>query len=116
MNINAFKNLLLGSGLLAIAGPYLLNLLMAMFGCVGDDPLTAAIEVAQCTGGDLFTIPVGLQKLIGGLVIAGALALPGFFKTGTFMQNLFSPSVPMVPDADAKPGVVTAKQVSSEKP
>ena len=116
MNLNAFKTLFLGSGLLAIAGPYLLNLLMNLFGCVGDDPLTAAVEVAQCTGGDLFTIPVGLQKVIGGIVIAGALALSGFFKTGTFMQNLFAPSVPVVPAADAKPGVVTIGQVNSTKP
>ena len=115
MNLNAIKTLILSSGLLAIVGPYAVNFIMKLFGCVGDDPLTAAVEVAQCTGGDLFTIPVGLQKVIGGLVIAGALALTAFFKTGTIKQNLLSPSVPVVPAVDAKPGVVTASQVASVK-
>jgi len=114
MNLNALKTLVLGSGLLAVVGPYVLNLLMKLVGCVGDDPLTAAVEVAMCTGGDLFTIPAGLQTFIGGLVITGALALTGFFKSGTFKQNLFNPSVPVVAASDptSGPGNVTPAQVA----
>ena len=113
MNLNAVKTFVLGSGLLAIVGPYVLNLLMKLGGCIGDDPLTTQVEVAMCTGGNLFTIPAGLQTIIGGIVIAGALALTAFFKSGTVKQNLLSPSVPVVPSIDAKEGVVTASQVAS---
>lgn len=115
MNVNAIKTYLLGSGLLALVGPYVVNLAMKLFGCTGDDPLTAAVEVAQCTGGDLFTIPAGLQTFIGGAVIAGALWLTGWFKTGTVKENFLAPSVPQVPAADARPGVVTATQVAATK-
>lgn len=117
MNLNGIKTAILGSGLLAMVGPYLLSLALSVFGCTGDDPATKdIIEVAVCTGGSLFTIPAGLQALIGGLVIAGALALTGFFKTGSFMQNLFAPSVPVVPKEQAKVGVVTMEQVEEPGP
>lgn len=113
MNLNALKTLILGSGLLAIVGPWIINFLMGVFGCVGDDPLTAAVEVAMCSGGDLFTIPVGLQKIIGGIVITLALMLTGFFKGGTLKQNLLNPSVPVAkPGEAAPPGVVTPAQVA----
>lgn len=114
MNINAIKTLVLGSGFLAIVGPYVLNWLTTLFGCTGDDPLTAAVEIAVCTGGSLLTIPAGLQTLVGGLVITGALALTAFFKTGTIKQNLLNPSVPVVPASDptSGPGNVTPAQVA----
>jgi hypothetical protein len=116
MNTNAFKTLIQGSGLLIIVGPYLLNFVLGMFGCTGDNPLTSAVEVAVCTGGSLFTIPAGLQTLVGGLVIAGALALTAFFKSGTIKQNLINPSVPVVPanDPTSGPGNVTPAQVASK--
>jgi len=114
MNLNTIKTLLLGSGFLTLVGPWVLNLLMKLFGCVGDDPLTPAVEVAMCTGGDLFTIPVGLQAIIGGIVITGALALTAFFKSGTIKQNLFNRSVPMISSGERNVvGVVTASDVNS---
>ena len=69
----------------------------------------------MCTGGDLFSIPSYLQTLVGGIAVSGALALTAWFKGGTVMQNLFNKSVPVVPAIEAKPGVVTATQVASEK-
>lgn len=95
MNVNAIKTLLLGSGFLTLVGPYVLNLALKLFGCTGDDPLTAAVEVAMCSGGDLFTIPAGLQAIVGGIVITGALALTAFFKRGSVKQNLLNDSVPV---------------------
>lgn len=115
MNLNALKTLVLGSGLLAIVGPWLINLVMGLFGCTGDILSTPEIEVAMCTGGDLFTIPVGVQKIIGGIVISIALILTGWFKGGTVKQNLMNQSVPVVKAIEAKPGVVTATQVAAEK-
>lgn len=115
MNVNAIKTLVLGSGLLVTVGPFIVNLFTKAFGCTGDDPLTEAVEVAKCTGGALFSIPDGFQALVGGIVITGALALTAWFKTGTVTQNLLAPSVPVVPKADAKPGVVTEAQVSTDK-
>ncbi len=112
MNINALKTLVLGSGFLTLVGPYILNFALKIFGCTGDDPLTAAVEVATCSGGDLFTIPAGFQTLIGGIVITAALALTGWFKSGTVTQNFLSPSVPVVPIEAAKVGVVTEAQVA----
>lgn len=114
MNVNAIKTLILGSGFLTLVGPYAVNLLMKVFGCTGDDPLTEVVEVAMCTGGGLFTIPAGLQTVVGGLVIGAALWLTGWFKTGTVKQNFLNKSVPVV-DADdptSGPGNVTPAQVA----
>lgn len=112
MNINALKTLVLGSGFLTLVGPYALNLFLKLFGCTGDDPLTEAVEVAACTGGSLFTIPAGLQAIVGGIVITVALALTGWFKSGTVKQNFLNRSVPMVDTkAEATVGVVTQAQV-----
>lgn len=113
MNVNAIKTLLLGSGFITLVGPYVLNLLLKLFGCAGDDPLTTAVEVAVCSGGSLFAIPAGLQAIVGGIVITGALALTALFKTGTFKQNLFNKSVPVVVPLEQKPGVVTEAQVKT---
>lgn len=114
MNVNAIKTLILGSGFLTLVGPYAVNLLLKVAGCTGDDPLTEAVEVAMCTGGSLFTIPAGLQTVIGGLVIGAALWLTGWFKTGTVKQNFFNKSVPVVPASDptSGPGNVTPAQVA----
>ena len=114
MNVNAIKTVLLGSGFLTLVGPYVLNLLLKLFGCSGDDPLTAAVEVATCSGGNLFAIPAGLQAIVGGIVITGALALTAFFKSGTIKQNLLNESVP-VRKIDEVPttGTVSAAQVKT---
>ena len=115
--INSLKTALLGSAVLTIIGPPVLNWALTFFGCSGDDPLTKDIvEVAACSGGSLISIPYWLQKTVGGVVAAVVLILTGYFKGGTLKQNLLNKSVPQVPAAEAKPGVVTATQVASEKP
>lgn len=116
MNWNAIKTFLLGSGLLAIVGPKLINMATSLAGCTGDDPATPAVEIAKCTGGTLLTIPEPLQAIVGGVVIALALAGTGWLKKGTVMQNLFGQSVPVVPWQDAKPGTVTIDQVLTQGP
>lgn len=114
MNLNAIKTLILGSGLVTLIGPWLINFFVTLIGCTGDDPVTAAIEVAQCSGGDLFTIPVTLQKIVGGIVITLALALTAFFKGGTIKQNLLNKSAVVVKnDEPTGPGVVTEQQVAT---
>lgn len=113
--VNSLKTLLLGSGVLLIVGPPVLNWFLTFFGCSGDDPATKdIIEVAMCSGGDLISIPVWLQKTVGGGVAMGVLALTAFFKSGTVVQNLFNKSAPVVKnEAEAKPGVVTEAQVAA---
>ena len=112
--VNSLKTLLVGSGVIVFVVPYFINLVMGLFGCSGDDPLTKDIvEVAACTGGDLFTIPVALQKFTGGLMASGILILTGFFKAGTFKQNFFNKSVPVVPAPEAKEGTVSPAMVNA---
>lgn len=116
MNWNAIKTIILGSGLLTMAGPAIINAVLKAAGCTGDDPLTAAVEVSLCTGGSLIAIPAGLQTIVGGLVITAAIAGTAWFKGGTWKQNLFYKSVPQVNYFEAKPGVVTEEQVNSNSP
>lgn len=116
MNWNAIKTLIMGSGLLAIVGPKIINMVTSLAGCTGDDPATLAVEIAKCTGGTLFTIPEPLQAIVGGIVIAIALVGTAWFKKGTVMQNLFGQSVPVVPWQEAKPGTVTIDQVQTVGP
>lgn len=112
--VNSLKTALLGSAVLALVGPPVLNFALNFFGCSGDDPLTKdIIEVAACTGGDLISIPVWLQKAVGGTVAMGVLFLTAFFKGGTVKENLLNKSVPVVPAGDNKPGVVTEAAVKS---
>lgn len=114
MNWNAIKTMIMGSGLLAIIGPKVINMITTVAGCSGDDPMTKdVIEVARCTGGTLINIPEPLQAIVGGIVLSVALAGTAWFKGGTIMQNLFGKSVTVVPNGEGKPNVVTEAQVAT---
>lgn len=115
MNTNAVRTWLAGSGVLVLLGPFVVNGLMMLFGCSGDNPVTPEVEVAVCTGGALFQIPAGLQAAVGGIAIGAALWLKARWgKQGeavTAGQKLFAPDVPVVPEHLAGPGNVTVDQV-----
>ncbi|WP_119270841.1 hypothetical protein [Taklimakanibacter deserti] len=118
MNWNAIKTYILGSGVLVLVVPYIINWLMTLLGCTGDNPATPdVVEVAACTGGGVVSIPLALQALAGSLMAAALLAIKAFAGTGTVKQNLFNPDVPVVATkAEAKPGVVTEAQVAEPGP
>lgn len=115
MNWNAIRTFILGSGILTVALPHLISWMTTLLGCSGDNPLTPDLELTVCTGGALIQIPLWLQATIATIVLSALGLIKGVMGSGTFMQNLFSKSVPVVPAVDAKPGVVTATQVASDK-
>ena len=115
MNWNAIRTYLAGSGILILLGPYAINLVLTMFGCSGDLPNTPEVEVAQCTGGELFSIPAGFQAILGGVIFSVVFWLKARLGTGTAAQNLTLPAAPIVPKKDAAVGVVTMEQVNTVK-
>jgi hypothetical protein len=116
MNWNAIKTYILGSGIILLALPYVINWLMSVFGCTGDNPATPdVVEVAACTGGGVVAIPLWLQATAGGLMALALGAIKAFAGGGTVKQNLFNPDVPVVKPQEAKPGVVTPAQVEAPK-
>lgn len=117
MNWNAVKTYILGSGVLLLVVPYLVNWTMALFGCTGDNPATPdVIEVAACTGGGLISIPLALQALAGSLMAAALIAIKALTGGGTIKQNLLNADAPIVKPSEAKPGVVTEAQVAAPGP
>lgn len=116
MNWNSIRTFILGSGILVVVMPVIVNWVTALLGCIGDNPATEAIELTVCTGGSLLTIPGWLQAGVATLVLAALGVIKAVSGSGTVKQNLFAPAVPVVPAAEAKPGVVTAAQVAVPGP
>lgn len=79
-------------------------------GCTGDNPATPVIEEAVCTAP---WIPLQLQAIAGMAFVGLGFLLKSLFGTGSIMQNVSAPVVPVVPPADAKVGVVTPAQVAT---
>ena len=115
MNWNTIRTFIAATGVVGLLGPFIISWVMSKFGCVGDIPGTPEIEVTLCSGGDLFAIPPLFQSVAGGLILLIVMTLKAVTGTGSLMQNLTAPQAPVVPAADAKPGVVTATQVASER-
>ena len=112
MNWNAIRTFVLGSGILTVVLPQVINVVTTLLNCTGDNPATPELELAVCTGGGLLAIPTWLQATVATVVLA-ALGLLKTRGTGTIMQKLFAKTVPVVPAAVAGPGVVTEEQVQS---
>lgn len=108
---NTLKNAIFASGLLITVGVPLLKYVATLFGCTFDDPATPVVEPSVCTGGAILSIPVWLQATVGGLALLAYGAIKGWAGSGTVMQNLFSPSAPVVKESVAGPGTVTKAQV-----
>lgn len=114
MNWNAIKTIILGSGVLTVVMPYVVNFILSFFGCTGDNPATPDVELTNCVGNTLFTIPLWAQAFVAGIVLAALTAIKAFTGTGSVTQNLFYKQAPVVKNAiEAKPGVVTEAQVAA---
>lgn len=118
MNWNAIRTFILGSGIVAVVLPWVVNFIMSFLGCSGDNPATPdVVEVAACTGGTLIAIPLWLQATVGGLVMLALGGIKALLGSGTIKQNLFAPAVPVVATkSEASVGVVTAAQVAEPGP
>lgn len=110
MNLNFFRTIM---GLFAGGGLGTIIYLLAQFaGCTIDDPATVANEITTCAGS---TIIPAQYTAIGTFLLMAIGAFAKMMKTGTIKENLTAPTVPVVPAAEARPGVVTATQVSATK-
>lgn len=108
MNLNLFRTIfgvLTGSGLLL--------LVVKLLGCEIDDPATAAIEATTCEGSTILSSISPFATALGTFVLLAIGGVAKMFKSGTVVQNLTAPSVPVVASADAKVGVVTPAQVNT---
>lgn len=111
MNSNFWRTILN-----VITGGTFASLANALLGCTGDNPLTPTIvEPAVCTGGAI-PIPLEWQALAGLVFVGLGFLMKGWGGTGSVAQNLAMPIAPIVPPAEAKPGVVTPAQVASTGP
>lgn len=108
MNINLWRTIL---G--ALTGGGLLVLLAKLAGCEVDDPATAIVEATTCENSGILASISPFATAIGTFVLLAVGGLLKTMKSGTVAQNLTAPSVPMVPEEDAKVGVVTQKQVDA---
>lgn len=117
INWNAIRTWLLASGVFAFVVPPVVNFVLTLLGCTGDNPATPDVtEVAACSGGSLIAIPEWLQMTVGTIVFGALGLLKAFTGTGTVKQNLLNQQAPIVKKPEeAKAGVVTPAQVESPK-
>jgi hypothetical protein len=108
MNLNFFRTIMgvfTGGGIGTV-----IYLIAQLAGCTIDDPATAVNEITSCTESKI--IPAQWTAF-GTFIFLGLGAFAKMLKGGTIKENLLAPSVPMVPAADNRPGVVSAAQVNS---
>lgn len=74
-------------------------------------PADAAGAATACAGSWLTP---GTATIAGFALVGLAWLTKAFGGTGTVMQNLFSPAVPVVPEHLAGPGTVTPAQVAEK--
>lgn len=107
MNLNFWRTIL-GS----LAGGGVLVLIAKLAGCEIDDPTTAAIEATTCERSTILASISPFATAIGTFVLLAVGGLLKTMKSGTVVENLTAPSVPVVPKEDARVGVVTPAQVA----
>jgi len=104
MNSNLIRSILN-----ILTGGTLTSIFTSVLGCSGDSLATASCKASF--------IPLQYQAAAGVVFVVIGFLLKSFGGSGaTVAQNLAAPVVPVVPIVDAKPGVVTAAQVSSASP
>lgn len=110
MNTNFFRTIMGG-----LTGSGMLVLLVKLAGCSIDDPATVAIEATTCAGSTFLASLSPFAVAIGTGVVFLIGALAKLAKSGTVAENLIAPSVPVVPAAANRIGVVSQKDVDSPK-
>lgn len=105
-NVNSIRTVLgaLGGGTLA-------KVAANLSGCTWDNPATPIVEATTCAGSAV--IPIQYQAIAGVVLLGVSGLFKALGKSGTVVENLAAPSVPMVETEKARPGVVTSAQVEA---